>query len=94
MLPHTLFSVDKTSEITKLAKRFYFDTALSSSPVVLDLLLKFAAKGHVLFGSDFPNVPNEEIRYYTKQLERHVSEEVGEEIAFENALALFPRLRK
>ncbi|KAN0117889.1 amidohydrolase family protein [Hyaloscypha variabilis] len=59
MLPYTPFSVNKTTtQILEEAKRFYFDTALSSNPGVLDLLLRFAAKGHVLFGSDFPNAPN------------------------------------
>jgi predicted TIM-barrel fold metal-dependent hydrolase len=35
-------------------KRFYFDTALSSSPTALPSLLAFAEPDHVLFGSDFP----------------------------------------
>jgi 6-methylsalicylate decarboxylase len=95
MLPHTPFVVNKiTSEIIELAKLFYFDTVLSSNSGVLDLLLKFAKKGHVLFGSDFPNSPNEAIKYYTEQLEGHSSEQVGKKITYENAFALFPRLRK
>lgn len=93
MLPHTPFAVGKTTgQILELAKTFYSDTALSSNPVVLELLLKFVGKEHVLFGNDFP--PNEGIRYYTEQLDGHVSKEVGREIAFENALGLFPRLKK
>jgi len=95
MLPHTPFSVNKsTTQILEEAKTFYFDTALSSNPGVLDLLLKFAPKGHVLFGSNFPNAPNEGIKYYTKQLEGHVSKDIGKEIAFKNVLTLFPKLRK
>jgi hypothetical protein len=47
MLSRTPFVVNKiASEIIELAKLFYFNT-------VLDLLRKFAKKGHVLFGSIF-----------------------------------------
>jgi predicted TIM-barrel fold metal-dependent hydrolase len=67
MLSRTSFVLNKiASEIIELPKLFYFDT-------VLGLLLKFAKKGHVLFGSNFPNSPNEAIKYYTEQLEGHGS---------------------
>ena len=35
-------------------RRFYFDTALSSTPFALPSLRAFAAPGHILYGSDFP----------------------------------------
>ena len=38
-------------------QRFYFDTALSSTPAALPSLLAFAAPGHVLYGSDYPFAP-------------------------------------
>lgn len=37
--------------------RFYYDIALSTSSAQLDGLLDFASSDHVLFGSDFPYVP-------------------------------------
>lgn len=40
-------------------QRFYFDTALSSTPAALPSLLAFAAPGHILYGSDFPFAPEE-----------------------------------
>ncbi|KAK1486359.1 hypothetical protein CTAM01_12240 [Colletotrichum tamarilloi] len=38
--------------------RFYYDTALSSSPTQLGGLLDFADPSHILFGSDFPYCPD------------------------------------
>ena len=38
-------------------KRFYFDTALSSTPMALPSLLAFADPTHITFGSDFPYAP-------------------------------------
>ncbi|MBF6439996.1 amidohydrolase family protein [Nocardia cyriacigeorgica] len=40
-------------------QRFYFDTALSTTPTALPSLLAFAAPGHILYGSDFPFAPEE-----------------------------------
>lgn len=35
-------------------RRFYLDTALSTSPTVIPSLKAFADAGHIVFGSDFP----------------------------------------
>ncbi len=35
-------------------RRFYLDTALSTSPLVIPSLTAFADPGHIVFGSDFP----------------------------------------
>ncbi|MEW2415551.1 amidohydrolase family protein [Streptomyces sp. NPDC046866] len=40
-------------------RRFYFDTAFCAGPASLPSLLAFAAPGHLLYGSDFPMVPEE-----------------------------------
>jgi predicted TIM-barrel fold metal-dependent hydrolase len=79
--------------ILALARKFWFDTALSSGPGCLKGLLALLgeeARGHVLFGSDFPNAPAESIGYFTRQLEE--SEELGVEELRRNAVGLFPRL--
>lgn len=95
MNPYTPFRVGKTtSELLEEAKQFYFDTALSASPLVLDFLLKFASPGHILFGSDFPNAPRDGIEYFTQSLDNHVGPEMSQVIGHDNAMALFPRLRK
>ena len=40
-------------------RRFYFDTAISAGPASLPSLLAFARPGHVLYGSDFPMLPED-----------------------------------
>jgi predicted TIM-barrel fold metal-dependent hydrolase len=95
MIPHTPFSVGKTTgEILEEGRQFYYDTALSSSSNVLDLLLKFAKKDHILFGSDFPNAPRDGIGYFTENFDRHLGPDLSHTIGHDNALALFPRLKK
>ena len=95
MLPHTPMTVGKTTEeIVDEARTFYFDTAISSNPITLIALFKFAKSGHVLFGTDFPNAPTEGIEYCTRQLEIFEMEsKQREEIYSETALDIFPRLR-
>jgi len=81
-------------EILGLARKFYYDTALSSSTMVLKglvALLGEEGRGRVLFGSDFPNAPEGSISYFTRQLEESGEVDVRELRA--NALELFPRLR-
>ncbi|CZR56877.1 uncharacterized protein PAC_06766 [Phialocephala subalpina] len=95
MNPYTPFNVGKsTEEIIQEAKQFYFDTALSANPLVLDFLLGFAKEGHILFGSDFPNAPREGIEYYTSNLDKHAGAEMRGRIGYDNAVELFPRLKK
>jgi hypothetical protein len=77
-----------------LARKFYYDTALSSSATSLGalmVLLGEEGRGHVLFGSDFPNAPAESIGYFTGMLEEGGVVEV--EGLRRNAVGLFPRLR-
>ncbi|PWR18301.1 amidohydrolase family protein [Zavarzinia compransoris] len=38
-------------------RRFYFDTALSPSPMTMAALRELVDPGHILFGSDFPFAP-------------------------------------
>ncbi|MFD3925515.1 amidohydrolase family protein [Streptomyces sp. NPDC058614] len=40
-------------------RRFYFDTAISAGSASLPSLLAFAQPGHVLYGSDFPMLPED-----------------------------------
>lgn len=55
-----IFNPDTTRDrILADLKRFYFDTAMSSTPSALPSLLAFASPGHVLYGSDFPFAPEE-----------------------------------
>ncbi len=75
----------------RLLRRFYFDTALSGTPYALPALLRFAARGHVTYGSDFPYAPRvatlASAAYQTVARGRG-----GAAVAHVNAEALFPRL--
>lgn len=94
MLPFTPMSVGKTRDhILDEARKFYYDTALSSSPMALSALVELLAENardHVLFGSDFPNAPTEGLKYITEQLQK--SRAVRIEDLRENALKILPRL--
>ncbi|KAK0511059.1 hypothetical protein JMJ35_006611 [Cladonia borealis] len=80
-------------EFLEEAKSFYYDLALSGNEHTLGLLLGFARRERVLFGTDFPYAPVKTIETNTRGLEGYELEmrwRYG--IARGNALALFPRL--
>ncbi|KAK3691313.1 hypothetical protein LTR37_018719 [Vermiconidia calcicola] len=97
LLPHapSSFNPEKSrDEMLNEARSFYYDTALSSSPMHLKALVALlgeVGKDHVLFGTDFPNAPVQAIEYFTNQLGRQC--DVNDETLRENGLKLFPRLR-
>jgi len=76
-------------------QRFYFDTALSSSPTALPSLLAFAAPGHVLFGTDFPYAPAFVVETFTRLYERFGTPD-AQRASIDRGAAerLFPRLRR
>ncbi|KAL7932233.1 hypothetical protein V8C35DRAFT_281843 [Trichoderma chlorosporum] len=90
------FSTLSAGDFLDRAKNFYFDIALSSNPIQLDLLLAFAKPGHVLYGSDFPYAPEKSIGTFVEALnayEEKLDEETRYSIARGAALQLLPRLR-
>lgn len=72
-------------------KRFYFDTALFSSPSELPSLLAFADPARITFGSDFPLAPA--IHQFNAWLDEYPLDD-NQRMAINrgNAEALFPRL--
>jgi predicted TIM-barrel fold metal-dependent hydrolase len=74
-------------------RRFYFDTAISSSHVALPSLLAFAKPGRVLFGSDWPFLPAFAVKGFQEQLETYPALDAAGRAAIErgNAVRLFPR---
>lgn len=75
-------------------RRFYFDTALSSSPYALPSLLAFADPTHVSFGSDWPYATKERSAHFTGLLDAYPLEAAQREaIDRGNALRMFPRFR-
>jgi predicted TIM-barrel fold metal-dependent hydrolase len=75
---------------------FYFDVAMSSTSATLPSLLAFAKPGHVLFGSDWPFVPDRVVRYFVDQLTGYEGLDAEQRHALDrgNAVALFPRLAR
>lgn len=90
------FSPNKSrDDMVNEARMFYFDTALSSSPMHLKALVALLGddgKDKVLFGSDFPNASSDTVEYFTKQLEGQGDVDLKQ--LRENGLKLFPRLAK
>ncbi|KAL8687472.1 MAG: hypothetical protein Q9218_006364 [Villophora microphyllina] len=84
---------DKTTEeFLEDAQRFYYDTALSTNEHTLRLLLGFAQKDHILFGTDFPYAPTKTIETHTDMLEGYqLDSESRQRIYRDNALKLLPR---
>lgn len=95
MLEHTPMTVGKSAdEIIEDAKRFYFDLALSSTPITLQALFSFAKPDHILFGTDYPNAPTPGIHYQVEALEKYeMDQEKRKEIYNGAAMKLFPRLK-
>ncbi|MCX5380346.1 amidohydrolase family protein [Streptomyces sp. NBC_00091] len=82
------------SLLTEL-RRFYFDTAISAGPAALPSLLAFAAPGHVLYGSDFPMLPEEWGTGFDTGLDEYPHWEDGQlhaAVNRGNAELLIPRL--
>lgn len=81
-------------DILTQAKRFYFDLALSGSPEVLPLILGFAEKGHVLFGSDYPHATVPFSKSFTRFIDEYsMDENMRKEVYYGAAEKLFPRLK-
>lgn len=82
-----------SDEVLADLKRFYFDTALSSTPAAMPSLLSFADPTHITFGSDFPYAPTSD--KITEMLDAaDLDDTLRTGIDRKNAEALFPRLAR
>ncbi|MFH6951069.1 amidohydrolase family protein [Flavobacterium sp. FlaQc-51] len=81
-------------EILNSFRKFYYDTALASSPTSLPSLTAFAKREHILFGSDYPFAPADVVTDFTRHLDKYqfMDQLQESEISHSNALVLFPRL--
>lgn len=76
-------------------RRFYFDTALTSSAAALPSLLAFADPTHITYGSDWPYAKLEKGRHFTENLDGYpLSDDQRARINRTNAELLFPRFRR
>jgi predicted TIM-barrel fold metal-dependent hydrolase len=76
-------------------KRFYYDTAISGSSTTLGSLRELVDPSHVLFGSDYPFLPEPLLHENLAGIAgfRGWSDADRRLVERESALALFPRLR-
>lgn len=74
-------------------QRFYFDTALSPSPVALHALQQLVDPSQILFGSDFPFAPEVMTSMQVQELESspQLEDSTRAMVYRKNALRLFPR---
>ncbi|MFT3805643.1 amidohydrolase family protein [Arenimonas sp.] len=74
-------------------QKLYYDTTLSTSETTLAALRQFVPTSHILFGSDYPMVPEKVVGMETRMLEasRVLDDATRQAIDHDNALALFPR---
>lgn len=77
-------------------RRLYYDLAISTSPHAVASALQLADPDHMLFGSDFPALPEEDVQSLTQALAENplLKPDDLELIQRDNALQLFPRLRR
>lgn len=92
-----LLSQDKViKEQMSVFRRFWYDTALSSSPAVFPALLEVAGPDRILFGSDYPFAPGIAVKAMTGLYDAADSSVITDRLRAKidrgNAEALFPRL--
>jgi len=76
-------------------QRFYYDVAASATPFALPSLLALADPSHVLFGTDYPFMPEPTISATIAGINNYEGLNMETRLAIEkgNALELFPRFR-
>ncbi|MGE0748931.1 MAG: amidohydrolase family protein [Rhodospirillales bacterium] len=76
-------------------RRLYYDTALSGDSAVLTALQALVGPTQILFGTDYPYIPDSIAESETRGTDAHAGFTAGTRAMMEhgNAKALFPRLR-
>ncbi|MBL7520652.1 amidohydrolase [Frankia sp. CNm7] len=80
--------------VRRALRRFYYDTALPASPYATPTLLAAADPARILYGTDWPARPAQEVAAVTNALDTDPSldRRTRQRINRDNALRLFPRL--
>lgn len=80
----------------KLLKSLYYDVAFSATPYALRSLQELADPTHILFGSDYPFLPEPLITTMVENLQQYdgFDSKTRYAIERENALILFPRFQE
>ncbi len=76
-------------------KHFYYDIAVSATPYTLSSLLNLVEPTQVLYGSDYPFLPERVVKLMNEGLQNYdFDTEARTNIMQENALDLFPRFKE
>jgi len=76
-------------------KHFYYDTAVSATPYTLSSLLNLVEPTQVLYGSDYPFLPERVVKFMNEGLQNYdFDTDARTNIMQENALDLFPRFKE
>jgi predicted TIM-barrel fold metal-dependent hydrolase len=76
-------------------KRFYYDTAVSATPPTLSSLLNLVEPTQVLYGSDYPFLPERVVKLMNEGLQNYDFERENlTKIVQQNAVTLFPRFKE
>ncbi len=82
-------------KIINQLKRFYYDTAVSATPYTLSSLLSLVEPTQVLYGSDYPFLPERVVKQMNEGLQNYDCErETLAKIVQYNAISLFPRFKE
>ena len=82
-------------KIINQLKRFYYDTAVSATPYTLSSLMSLVEPTQVLYGSDYPFLPERVIKLMNEGLQNYDFErETLTKIVQQNAVTLFPRFKE
>jgi predicted TIM-barrel fold metal-dependent hydrolase len=83
-------------DVFTLLQRLYYDVAMSANPVTLTGLRALIDSSHILFGSDYPFMPESHLIKNSAELRAYEGFDASAVrlIERENALSLFPRLRQ
>ena len=76
-------------------KHFYYDTAVSATPYTLSSLMNLVEPTQVLYGSDYPFLPERVIKLMNEGLQNYdFDTDARTNFMQENALDLFPRFKE
>ena len=83
------------NKIINQLKNLYYDTAVSATPYMLNSLLSLVEPQQVVYGSDYPFLPERVVKLMDDGLQNYDFErEVLTKVFQQNILTLFPRFRE
>jgi predicted TIM-barrel fold metal-dependent hydrolase len=85
-------AVELADDRLSVLRRFYYDTALSTSPATLAALTRIADPHRILFGSDWPFAPSAAVSFIGSGLDAGIEPGLFRDaVEHDNAAALFAR---